>query len=208
VGDLGDVARDEGDYELALERYQRALAGAWQIGNQRMLVELLDGVAAVAASLRMASGAARLFGAGERLRELTGLTLRLPLDRAADEHGIAIVRADLGERGFAEAWLAGRELPPGVAVAEALAIERSERREAAPTTSPPIRLTRREGEIVRLLVAGKTDREIAAALFVSVRTVEHHVARIFGKLGVRTRTAAATAAIVAGLVAPAPSTLD
>ncbi len=56
--------------------------------------------------------------------------------------------------------------------------------------------------MLALLAAGRTDREIAGALFVSVRTVEHHVARILAKLGVRTRTAAATAAIASGLVNP------
>jgi DNA-binding NarL/FixJ family response regulator len=68
--------------------------------------------------------------------------------------------------------------------------------------APVSGLTPREQEVLGLLAAGKTDREIAEALFVSVRTVEGHVARIFGKLGVRTRTAAATVAIAAGHVVP------
>jgi DNA-binding NarL/FixJ family response regulator len=50
-----------------------------------------------------------------------------------------------------------------------------------------------------------TNPAIAAALFLSVRTVENHGARIFAKLGVRTRTAAAAAA---GHVAPAPPPQD
>jgi DNA-binding NarL/FixJ family response regulator len=41
------------------------------------------------------------------------------------------------------------------------------------------------------LVAGKTNREIAAELFLSVRTVDRHVSRIFDKLGVNSRAAAA-----------------
>jgi DNA-binding NarL/FixJ family response regulator len=61
-------------------------------------------------------------------------------------------------------------------------------------------LSPREREVLVLLVAGQTDPEIAEALFVSVRTVESHVAHIFAKLGVRTRTAAATAALAVGLV--------
>lgn len=65
-----------------------------------------------------------------------------------------------------------------------------------------VRLSVREDEVLRLLVARKPDREIAETLFLSVRTVERHVARIFAKLGVRTRTAASSAAIAAGLVEP------
>ena len=65
-----------------------------------------------------------------------------------------------------------------------------------------VTITVRESEILGLLVAGKTDREIADALFISVRTVEAHVSRLLAKLGVRTRTAAVGAAIAAGLVEP------
>jgi DNA-binding NarL/FixJ family response regulator len=61
-------------------------------------------------------------------------------------------------------------------------------------------LTPREGEILRLIASGMTDPAIAAALFISVRTVENHVARMFAKLGVRTRTAAVTVAIARGLI--------
>ena len=73
-----------------------------------------------------------------------------------------------------------------------------------PTSTHGISLTPREDDILRLLVAGQTDPAIAAALFISVRTVEHHVARIFAKLGVHNRTAATTAAIATGLVDPTP----
>jgi DNA-binding CsgD family transcriptional regulator len=60
-------------------------------------------------------------------------------------------------------------------------------------------LTDRETEVLTLLVLGKTNREIAASLFVSPRTVGSHVSNILAKLGVRTRTEAATAAIRHGL---------
>lgn len=52
-------------------------------------------------------------------------------------------------------------------------------------------LTEREAEILRLVAAGSTDREIAEGLVVSVRTVESHVASILRKLGARNRTEAA-----------------
>jgi DNA-binding NarL/FixJ family response regulator len=70
-------------------------------------------------------------------------------------------------------------------------------------TPPRGLLTPRETEILRLLVAGLPDRTIAAELFLSVRTVENHVARILAKLDVHARTAA-TAALAAGLTDPTP----
>ena len=49
-------------------------------------------------------------------------------------------------------------------------------------------LTAAEQRVADLIVGGATNRDAAAALFVSVRTVETHVASIYRKLGVRTRT--------------------
>lgn len=51
-------------------------------------------------------------------------------------------------------------------------------------------LTAREQDVLRWLSAGKTDRDIAAILEISPRTVHKHLQRIYEKLGVETRTAA------------------
>jgi DNA-binding NarL/FixJ family response regulator len=53
-------------------------------------------------------------------------------------------------------------------------------------------LTAREREVIELVAAGKTNREIAERLFLSVRTVDRHVSRILDKLGVGSRAAAAS----------------
>jgi DNA-binding NarL/FixJ family response regulator len=54
-------------------------------------------------------------------------------------------------------------------------------------------LTPREREISELVAAGKTNREIADSLVVSVRTVDFHLRNVFKKLGVRSRTELAIA---------------
>jgi DNA-binding NarL/FixJ family response regulator len=53
--------------------------------------------------------------------------------------------------------------------------------------------------VLRLVAQGLSDREIGAALFVSPRTVNGHVASLLAKLGVESRAAAAAAAVRHGL---------
>jgi DNA-binding CsgD family transcriptional regulator len=65
-------------------------------------------------------------------------------------------------------------------------------------------LTRREEEVLALLGLGLSNAQIAARLFVSPKTVEHHVGHIFEKLGVKTRAAAAAYAVTAGAKKPGP----
>ncbi|WP_242504196.1 helix-turn-helix transcriptional regulator [Promicromonospora panici] len=56
-------------------------------------------------------------------------------------------------------------------------------------------LTERELDVARLVVQGRTNRQVAATLYVSVRTVEVHLGRVFRKLGVRSRTELAVLAL-------------
>jgi DNA-binding CsgD family transcriptional regulator len=58
-------------------------------------------------------------------------------------------------------------------------------------------LTPREREILQLVIAGKTNAEIAVLLAISARTVQKHLEHVFDKLGVETRTAAAVCALAA-----------
>ncbi len=63
-------------------------------------------------------------------------------------------------------------------------------------------LSARELEVLRLLAEGRSNQEIAAALVLSVRTVENHLARLYAKIGARGRVEATTFAYRHGLVAP------
>jgi DNA-binding CsgD family transcriptional regulator/tetratricopeptide (TPR) repeat protein len=67
----------------------------------------------------------------------------------------------------------------------------------------PLGLTARELEVIEQVAAGKTNREIAEGLFLSVRTVDRHLSRIFQKLDVSSRAAAASVFERARLQAPA-----
>jgi DNA-binding NarL/FixJ family response regulator len=77
-------------------------------------------------------------------------------------------------------------LPPAIAARALMVLARGR-----PTTDTLIEpLSDREGEVLRLLASGHTNKDIAQALLISVRTVEAHLSGTYGKLGVRSRTEA------------------
>jgi len=154
----------------------------------------------VALESGQAERAARLLGASAALHEAIGAMppAELPGDLG---NGPERARAVLGEAAFEAAWAAGRALSVDEAITEALAV-------AAPTVSAPATrtagddhgLTRREREVLRLLIDGRSNREIGEALSISPRTVGKHVEGILAKLGVESRTAATGYALRHGLV--------
>jgi NarL family two-component system response regulator LiaR len=70
-------------------------------------------------------------------------------------------------------------------------------RDAQPEPDP---LTERELEVLRLMAQGQMNKEIAAALVISERTVKFHVSAILSKLGAGNRTEAVTLAAQQGLI--------
>ena len=83
-----------------------------------------------------------------------------------------------------------------------------ERLRSGPVTTPtyPDGLSQREIDVLQLICAGKTDREIGENLFISVKTVSHHVGNILNKTNTANRTEAATYAAINGItVAPGPT---
>ena len=73
------------------------------------------------------------------------------------------------------------------------------------TRGNPLGLTRREREVLDLICAGQTNAEIAATLFISAKTVDHHVSAVLAKLGAPNRNAAAAQAARLGLRTPSDS---
>lgn len=69
------------------------------------------------------------------------------------------------------------------------------------TRSAPAGLTVRQQEVLALLSEGLANHEISRRLFISERTVDHHVSAVLSKIGVPSRTAAAREARRMGIVA-------
>jgi non-specific serine/threonine protein kinase len=202
----GRFASDDGDFEQAAALYQESLRLWNQVGDRWRVTRTLVDVADCAAMLGQPEFAARLLGAAEALNEPLATALRFADDvewRRAHQETTNQLDPDALQR----AWDRGRGMPWNQAVAEALE-PLVKVTEQASDASPEIgdsrtRLSSREMEVIVLLVEGRTDREIAEALFISPRTAQGHVANIFNKLGVNSRTAAVATALQSGLLSSA-----
>ncbi len=76
---------------------------------------------------------------------------------------------------------------------------RGELKRISGRAATPGALTPAEERVATLVAEGKTNKEVAAALFLSDRTIEGHLARIFGKLGIRHRAELAGALQTRGI---------
>ena len=197
IRSLGDLARDRGDLDEAMVRYVESVNLAQEHGDRLFLTAALEGVASIAAAHGDAERAARLYGAAAATREQLGASIE-PWERPAHERGIARARGALPPETFAAVWAAGEALLLSDVIAEALAIAPPATPSEAAEAGILAALTPREREVLRLVVAGKSDREIGAGLFISPRTVGGHVTNLLAKLGVDSRTAAASLAVRQG----------
>jgi ATP/maltotriose-dependent transcriptional regulator MalT len=161
-----------------------------------------------AASLSAAADAARgavLLAEGDAAAALGPLRaacdawqrLRLPYDAARVRVllGRALLAAGEGDAGRAELGAAAAAFERMGAVPDA----RTARALAEPAERLPRGLTAREAEVLRLVAAGRSNREIAAALVISEHTVARHVQNVFAKLDVSSRAAATAFAVEQGI---------
>mgnify|MGYP002619832427 CR=1 FL=1 len=107
-------------------------------------------------------------------------------------------------RTLGDCGAAAMELDAAAAIFQRLGARVDAARVAAPRghSSAPGGLSEREIEVLRLVAAGQTNRNIAKALFISEKTVARHMSNIFAKLNVGSRTDAARYAFEHGLVTP------
>ena len=200
--DLGDTARDRGYFTHAIAQYQAFLLRFDERGEVRLLPDALGGIASALAAGGADGVALPLFDAASRLRERTGYHLLLPTDLSRHEQEMAAVAERLvaeQAEGILGVW---RDQPFASLLRLALSFA-PDIDERPGQAEPIIDLTRREEEVLSLLLQSLTDREIAEALHVSPRTVSWHVRHILEKLDATSRRDAIARARRAGLPAPA-----
>ena len=138
------------------------------------------------------AGAERSLGDALKLESDVGaplLVARTMLDRA--RLAVRLGRARAAQEMASEVEANAERLELDALAAEARLVTGGLRR--------PAGLSRREAEVLALVAGGASNKEVAAALVISLNTVERHVANIYTKLGVRGRAEAAAYAVRTGL---------
>ena len=183
---LGEAARVDGDGERAAALCQEALACFREVREMYGIVWSLSALGQVAWPRGERERAVRVYGATAALAEAVGQILT-PGVPGEYEAAVAVAREALGPAAFEAAFAEGQAMPLAVALDYAARVGEPAAVSAASPADGPSPLTAREREVAALVARGLTNRAIAAALVVSERTVEAHVAHICQKLGVRSR---------------------
>lgn len=179
----------------ALEEAERdlhqALATVGEVGCFQIVPDALE----VIAQLGVAAGdhreAARFDGAAAAIRRQQGGTIRYRIYDDAHAAAVAQAREALGDGDFESAWAEGAAL----SLEEAIAYAQRGRGERKRPSTGWDSLTPTELDVVRLVSEGLGNKDIAARLFVSHRTVQTHLTHVYSKLGISSRVALAQEAV-------------
>jgi predicted ATPase/DNA-binding CsgD family transcriptional regulator len=177
------VAIADGEMDRAGQDARDALVVAAELHGYVVTVpDAIECLAYVAGDAGSDREAARLFGAAHAARLQRGIPRLKTLD-ADHERRLVAVREALGESDFQAAWSEGAALT----IEEAIAYARRGRGERKRPSKGWASLTPTDLDVVRLAREGLGNKEIAARLFVSPRTVQAHLSHVYSKLGVSSR---------------------
>jgi predicted ATPase/DNA-binding CsgD family transcriptional regulator len=199
----GRAALHRHDLAGATTQFCEGLRLAAEAGFAIGLAYNLEGIALVCTDRDQLERAARLLGAAEAAYALVEVPGLVPYSALVDRAN-SVLRVRLGQDDFAAAQAEGRSLRREDAIEEALRVAADELPSSQQSTTAAMvqaadRLTHREIDVLQLLAAGHSNAEIAAALVISVKTVERHLANVYAKIGARSRIDAATYAVTHGL---------
>jgi predicted ATPase/DNA-binding CsgD family transcriptional regulator len=193
---VGSIALERRNEDQALSHFLRSLECGRLLDSDYLMTDAVEGIAVVLARRGESERAARLFGAIDALRTRSGPS-RVRARDAYVKPTITSLRDTLGPDAMEAAWNAGQGMPIADVISDAEAAG------ALPISStnrePEHRLSPRQLEVLHLVAAGRSDREIAEILFIARTTASDHVSNILSKLGVSTRAEAAAWAVRNGL---------
>jgi non-specific serine/threonine protein kinase len=183
-GRLGVVESLLGDFDAAYEHVKEGLRLQREIGHRWGIAANLEALASVDAAAGEAERAAELLGAADSIWE--ALEIEEPPLLTGQRHTCEqAARAQLGDERFVALYEQGgaRRIDESLA----LALGEEEASLLADGAGELALLTRRELEVVHLVAAGATNREVAANLVISYQTVKTHLHHILAKLGFESR---------------------
>jgi predicted ATPase/class 3 adenylate cyclase/DNA-binding CsgD family transcriptional regulator len=172
----------QGQPEQAERDALEALGVAARTGGRLGLQNTFECLAAVASDAGSHLEAARLFGVADALRRRIG-TVRVKALDALRDGRIRALRDALGDNGFDAGWAEGAAL----STEEAIAYAQRGRGERKRPPNGWASLTPTELSVVELVCEGLSNKDIAARLFVSPRTVQSHLTHIYTKLSLNSR---------------------
>jgi len=176
------VAVRSSDWAKAERDAHDALTLAADLGAHLRLPDILECLAAAAAGVDSLDEAARLLGAADAARRRIG-SVRFVVHGMQFDLTVADLRAARGDVEFERLWDDGAQLSND----EAIAFARRGRGERKRPQTGWAALTPTERDVVRLVSEGLGNKEIAARLFVSHRTVETHLTHVYTKLALKSR---------------------
>lgn len=176
------VALAQGEPERAARDACEALTLLSESGAFLRVPITLECLARLGAAEGRSLIAVRLFGAAQAIREDKGIA-RWPVFAVGYDDAVARCREALGDNDFDTAWQEGAALSVSEAIAYAL---RGRAGRSRPTTGWDA-LTPTELDVVRQVRAGLTNRDVAARLLMSPRTVQTHLTHVYTKLGLASR---------------------
>jgi DNA-binding CsgD family transcriptional regulator len=180
------VAIAQGELERAERDVQQALTFAGDFDAHQVTPDALESSADLAAKVGNHRESARLFAAADALRQRMG-SVRFKIWQRDYDASLAGLRNAMGEEDFESAWAEGAAL----STEEAIAYAQRGRGERKRPSSGWASLTPTELDVVRLVSEGRGNKDIAARLFVSHRTVQTHLTHVYTKLGLTSRVALA-----------------
>jgi predicted ATPase/class 3 adenylate cyclase/DNA-binding CsgD family transcriptional regulator len=176
------IAVAQGQPEHAERDAHEALSCCAEYKAYLLVSDSLEIVAGLASDSGSYREAARLFGAAERNRHRTG-EVRLPFYQAGYDASIKALRSAMDANDFEAAWAEGAAL----STTEAIAYAQRGRGERKRPSSGWASLTPAELDVVRLVSEGLGNKDVATRLFISPRTVQSHLTRVYTKLGLSSR---------------------